>query len=42
VLLLLCANRFCCGCIRTWLKEHHTCPVCRWAFPERDTRLINK
>jgi hypothetical protein len=34
--------RFCSGCIQTWLKEHISCPVCRWTFPEVDTRLINK
>ncbi|KAF6260613.1 hypothetical protein COO60DRAFT_1505489 [Scenedesmus sp. NREL 46B-D3] len=41
ILGLPCGHEFCGGCIRMWLAEHVTCPICRWSFPEAHTQLIN-
>lgn len=41
VMQLPCQHEFCADCISKWLKEHHTCPVCRWAFPEQHTQLLH-
>lgn len=38
---LPCGHEFCAACICNWLKDHATCPVCRWAFADEDTQLIN-
>mmetsp|Transcript_41161 Transcript_41161/g.74036 ORF Transcript_41161/g.74036 Transcript_41161/m.74036 type:complete len:110 (+) Transcript_41161:626-955(+) len=40
-LRLPCHHDFCEHCAREWLKNHHTCPVCRFEFPERDTQVIH-
>ncbi|KXZ42226.1 hypothetical protein GPECTOR_178g235 [Gonium pectorale] len=37
---LPCAHAFCAPCIRPWLAANATCPVCRWAFPPQQTRLL--
>lgn len=41
VVSLPCKHEFCTSCISSWLKDHATCPVCRWQFPEKDTVLLN-
>lgn len=40
VLSLPCGHTFCTKCIRPWLEQHHTCPTCRWAFPDSQTQLV--
>ena len=38
---LPCEHIFCATCIRAWLKNNDTCPVCRYKFPEHQTYLTN-
>ncbi|KAK9916450.1 hypothetical protein WJX75_002723 [Coccomyxa subellipsoidea] len=37
---LPCEHRFCHGCIRKWLHDHRTCPVCRYEFPDCQTIFV--
>ena len=37
---LPCSHIFCHSCIRTWLTNHRSCPVCRFEFPDKETHLI--
>lgn len=41
VITLPCNHEFCGSCIRHWLKNHITCPLCRWRFPEDQTVLVD-
>lgn len=40
ILQLPCEHRFCQLCIRKWLYDHRTCPVCRYEFPDSQTIFI--
>lgn len=40
ILALPCCHSFCKSCITQWLEKHDTCPVCRWKFPEDQTRQV--
>jgi E3 ubiquitin-protein ligase SHPRH len=40
VVTLPCGHEYCRSCIWGWLKDHVTCPVCRWRFPDSDTHLL--
>ena len=40
ILQLPCEHRFCSTCIRKWLHNHRTCPVCRYEFPDQQTVLV--
>ncbi|EIE26699.1 hypothetical protein COCSUDRAFT_59218 [Coccomyxa subellipsoidea C-169] len=37
---LPCEHRFCSTCIRKWLHDHRTCPVCRYEFPDCQTIFV--
>ncbi len=38
---LPCGHAFCSGCVEPWLGgQSATCPTCRWAFPQDQTRLL--
>ena len=41
LLQLPCMHEYCRECIGQWLRDHPTCPVCRWTFPEEHTRLLH-
>ncbi|KAK1416203.1 hypothetical protein QVD17_31992 [Tagetes erecta] len=34
-------ERFHCGCIESWLKEHSTCPLCRTHVPKSLCHRLN-
>eukprot|EP01088_Endostelium_zonatum_P018088 TRINITY_DN5671_c0_g1_i1.p1 TRINITY_DN5671_c0_g1~~TRINITY_DN5671_c0_g1_i1.p1 ORF type:complete len:400 (+),score=91.47 TRINITY_DN5671_c0_g1_i1:66-1265(+) len=36
VVKIECGHLFHRGCIENWLKEHNTCPLCRWELPTED------
>ncbi|CAL8467034.1 g6570 [Coccomyxa elongata] len=40
IMQLPCEHRFCQGCIRKWLHDHRTCPVCRYEFPDAQTTFL--
>lgn len=40
ILELPCEHGFCLTCIRRWLHNHRTCPVCRFEFPDQHTVLV--
>ena len=40
ILVLPCEHAFCASCIRKWLFNHRTCPVCRFEFPDQHTILV--
>ena len=40
ILQLPCEHRFCSTCIRRWLHNHRTCPVCRFEFPDQHTTMV--
>ena len=37
-----CNHRFHRKCISAWLKDHHTCPLCRMPAEKRDIRPISR
>lgn len=40
LLHLPCEHRFCDACIRQWLYNHNSCPLCRFQFPDKDTHFV--
>ena len=38
--VLPCDHVFCAACIEQWMRQKTTCPTCRAALPEADTRLV--
>jgi len=38
---LPCEHLFCTACIKEWLKNNNTCPVCRYKFPDSQTQLTS-
>ena len=40
LLHLPCSHCFCDTCIRQWLFNHRTCPMCRFQFSDKDTHFV--
>jgi Zinc finger, C3HC4 type (RING finger) len=42
VVCLDCGHSYCSSCISSWLNLNHTCPLCRYSLPTKDSDFFKK